>query len=537
MIRVVDNDTPQAETVVHTSRRLPMVWLVPVVAIAIGGWLIYHNWSVRGPTIDITFDNASGLEAGKTKLKLRDVDIGQVSDIRLGETPSFVVVRAEITKDAERFIRSDSQFWVVRPRVQGANVSGLGTLISGAYIAVKPGTGSEPQYAFEGLGTPPVGEGLQAGSHFELEAERRGNLSPGAPVYYRGIEVGEVTSVELVEQFERLSIGIFVESPHDKLVRQSTRFWNASGISMSVGADGVDVQVASLEALIRGGVAFETLDDAAVQVAEHHRFRLFNDRDSIDDAAYSEKIRYVMYFDNSVRGLSVGAPVEFRGIRIGSVIKISVEFDQSEEAVRIPVIVDIEPERIEQMTGGGGDTELDRRSIESLIDLGLRAQLQTGNLLTGKLFVAFDFHPDAPPRYLGLHEQLPEIPTVTTVLGQFGESASAIMHKLEAMPLDELSRNLVGITDKLNTLLASKEIDKTLRESRRTAEKLADSVQKFEAEIIPRVDTVIKSYDEDSPMYLELIDTLAELRAASAALGRLAEDIEREPEILLRGRR
>ncbi|MGR8950460.1 MAG: PqiB family protein, partial [Gammaproteobacteria bacterium] len=328
----MDNLEP-AKPVVSRRRGISAVWIIPLVATAIGIWLLIYTLNQKGPTVEIQFESADGLEAGKTKIKLRNVVVGSVAKIALGDDPSYVVVTAEIQKDAERFIKADTAFWVVRPRIQGANVSGLGTLVSGAYISILPGASERSATQFVALDSPPLIEDEALGKHLILEAERRGSLTPGSPVYLRDLEVGEVTSITLVENNRYMEIGIFIRDPYDETVLSTTRFWNASGVDFSIGAEGVDVQIASLETLLSGGIAFETLDENGRVPPENARFRLYASRKQIDEFSFKEKIRYVLYFGDSVRGLSVDAPVEFRGIKIGRVTRINAEFDPTDATV------------------------------------------------------------------------------------------------------------------------------------------------------------------------------------------------------------
>lgn len=525
-----------AQPKVHKKQRLSSVWLVPLVALAIGGWLIVHTLNERGPTIEIQFDSAEGLEVGKTKIKLRDVSVGLVSDIRLGDEPSHVLVEAEIVKDAARFVKKDSSFWIVRPRIEGATVSGLGTLVSGAYIAMSPGDSGADAISFIGLDKPPVISQDEKGKTFILEAERRGSLTSGSPVYLRDLRVGEVTSVELADNNQRMDIAVFIRDPYDLSVLSTTRFWNASGIDFSVSADGVDVQVASLETLVSGGIAFETLDVDGRVPPENARFRLYSSRNQIDEFGFTEKIRYVMYFDNSVRGLTINAPVEFRGIKVGTVIRINAEFDRESKEVRIPVIVEIEPQRIDRLFQKTEQEEISRRNIDALVDLGLRAQLQTGSLLTGKLFVSLDFHPEVVARFVTQHPTLPELPTIPTVFGKFEESATAILNKLQKLPVEELSKNLIAISADLKTILSDPAIKQTLNSSAASIERLNLTIDKFDQRVIPKLERVLQDYDSSSAMHNQIMLTLEEMQSATAAIRALADELERAPESLLRGK-
>ena len=521
---------------ISRRRRPSAIWIVPIIAIAIGAWLFIHTLNQQGPTIEIQFENAEGLEAGKTKIKLRDVPIGVVSKLALGQDPSYIIATAEIQKDAARFIKSDTQFWVVRPRIQGASVSGLGTLVSGAYISLLPGSADKSANSFVGLAAPPVIDDEQSGKHFILEAERRGSLTPGSPVYLRDSQVGEVTSITFADNNRDLEIGVFIRDPYDMTVLSTTRFWNASGVDFAISAEGVDVQVASLETLLSGGIAFETLNENGRVPPENARYRLYTSRKQIDEFSFREKIPYVLYFDDSVRGLAIDAPVEFRGIKVGSVTRINAEFDPADSAVRIPVVVEIQPERIDRLFNRQPGDTLARENLETLISFGLRAQLQTGSLLTGKLFVALDFLPNTEARMVGLHPELPEIPTIPTVLGKFEESATAILNKLQKIPLEELSANLVAITAQLKAILGNPAINDTLLASKSSMQSLGAATARLNEQLLPKMQESLEGFDQTSEAYRQLVMTLEELQSAARSLRDLADELERSPESLLRGK-
>lgn len=535
-----DSTRVPEQPVLSSKGKLPVVWLIPLVAVAIGVWLIVHTLNQKGPNIEIQFDSANGLEAGKTKIKLRDVTIGLVNNIRLGDDASSVFAEAALAKDATRFLNANSSFWIVRPRIEGTSVSGLGTLVSGAYIAMAPGKAEnahdEQARTFVGLTTPPVREQKGMGKSFILEAERRGSLTPGSPVYLRDLLVGEVTNVNLVNNNSRMDITVFINAPYDQSILSTTRFWNASGIGFSVSADGVDVQVASIETLISGGIAFETLGEGGRVPPENAHYRLYSSRNQIDEFGFTEKIPHVMYFDNSVRGLTVDAPVEFRGIKMGSVRSVNAEFDAENARVQIPVVVDLEPERIDKLFHKTAEGNFSKINIDELIKLGLRAQLQTGSLLTGQLFISLDFHPDTEIRLVGAYPTLPELPTIPTVLGKFEDSATAILNKLQKIPIEALSQNLVAITAELKTILADPAIKQTIAATKTTVERFADIAGDFDQRFIPELQQAIGGYDSSSAVYIQMLSTLEEMQSASAALRALAEELERSPESILRGK-
>jgi len=366
-------------------RRFSLVWVVPVVAALIGGWLVVKALTEKGPQITITFKSAEGLEAGKTRVKFKDVEIGLVEEIRIGEDASHVVVRAQMVKEAERFISENTRFWVVRARVSASAIYGLGTVFSGAYIDIDPGKPGKAAREFTGLEEPPIVTTGLPGRHFVLESDRRGSIEVGAPIYYRQIRAGEVVAFHLSEDGTKIVSKIFVNAPYHQFVRADTRFWSASGVDLKLDATGITLNTESLVSILVGGIAFDRFQNNSEPdepAAESHRFRLYPNHQSAQEKIYSTKNYFVLLFEESVRGLSPGAPVEFRGIPIGQVVDIKSEFDFKANKVKIPVIAAIEPERISFI--GKLPDGVTRESLAPyLIERGLRAQLRTGNLLTG----------------------------------------------------------------------------------------------------------------------------------------------------------
>lgn len=395
---VEDEDHELPEAVVSARKhQISIVWFVPLIAVLIGGWLVYKTLSEKGPTISISFKSAEGLEAGKTKIKYKDVELGQVTEIRLTPDLSRVLVTAELVKEAKEFLSANTRFWIVRARVAAGQVSGLGTLFSGAYIGLDPGNPGLPGTQFVGLETPPVVTTDLPGSHYILHASPLGSLDIGAPVYFRQIKVGQVIAYELQPDGEAVTIKIFINDPIDKLVYQNTRFWNASGLDFAVDAGGIRVNTESLVTILIGGIAFDTpanLEPGGL-AEDGENFQLYESRERIFDKTYTDKTRWLLHFEGSIRGLTVGSPVEFRGIPVGQVLDINMEYDAAKKVFLIPVLIEIEQERIKVV---GEMQDSDRKwQNDYLVEQGLRAQLKTGSLITGQLYVDLDFHPNAEP--------------------------------------------------------------------------------------------------------------------------------------------
>ena len=323
------------------KRHISIVWLVPLVALAIGGWLVYKAISEKGPTVAISFKSAEGLEAGKTKIKYKEVELGLVTSIELDDGLSEVIVMAEMVKKAEKFVSENSRFWVVRARVAAGSISGLGTLFSGAYIGLDPGKPGKPVDHFKGLEIPPVVTAELPGNHYVLRAPSLGSLQIGDPVYFRRIEVGQVVSYKLDEDGQAVTIEVFVHDPHHNLVRQNTRFWNASGLDFAIDANGIRVNTESMVTIMVGGIAFTTPDnlEPGGPADDGETFKLYESRERIFDKTYTEKTRWILHFQGSVRGLTVGSPVEFRGIRVGQVLDINMEYNAEKGEFLIPVLI------------------------------------------------------------------------------------------------------------------------------------------------------------------------------------------------------
>ncbi|HWV44452.1 MAG TPA: MlaD family protein, partial [Nitrospira sp.] len=335
--------------VVKTTRWAPsLVWAVPILAALIGLSLIVTTVLERGPTITIRFQTAEGLEAGKTKVKYKDVDIGEVKAITLSKDLGHVLIHLELVRGTERFAVSDTRFWIVKPRVAASGVSGLGTLFSGAYIGTDPGQSSEKQKEFIGLEVPPIVTTDVVGRQFTLHADDGGSLDIASPVYYRHVQVGQVVAFDLDQDGRGVTLKIFVQTPYDRFVTPETCFWHASGMDVRMDANGVKVRTSSLAALLLGGIAFDAPPDIPTTApAEEGRvYVLAVDQEQAMKRQNEKAELAVLYFDQSVRGLSPGAPVDFRGLQLGDVKSIDVEFDPETREFRMPVTIEIYLERL-----------------------------------------------------------------------------------------------------------------------------------------------------------------------------------------------
>ena len=513
---------PESRAVTKKRTRLSLVWIVPIVAAVIGVWVAVTRILAQGPTITITFQTAEGLEAGKTQIHFNGVTVGTLTTIRLSEDHQRAIATAEMAPKTEGFLVDDTQLWVVSPRISGANVTGLGTLISGAYIGMEIGQSKVPKRAFVALDTPPVVSAETPGRFFLLKTPNLGSLDTGTPIYFRRLQVGQVASYELDKDGFSLTIKVFVNAPYDQYVTPNTRFWNASGIDLSLTASGLTVQTQSLLSILVGGIAFETPATGPVLPAADANtvFTLFNDRTAAFKLAAQSPQTFLLTFKDSVRGLAPGAPVEFRGIPVGEVSEVRAQVDAKTFQFSAPVTIILDAQRlgvkIRDLEAGADMAVLRRELIENLVAHGVRAQLRSGNLLTGALFVAFDFFPDAPPATVDWSQQPVELPTIPGELQAIEASAAGLIKKLDEVPYK-------AIGDDLRRVMA--ELDRTLAGGRGTLDK-ADT-------LIVNADKLV---EPNSVLGAELGNTLQEVSRAARALRVLADYLERHPEALLRGK-
>ena len=531
-------EVPEAVVRGHRRVRLPLVWIIPALAALIGGWIAVRAVLERGPTIRMRFQTSDGLEPGKTAIRYRSVEVGQVRTIVLAPDHRTVLVTAEMVKDARSLLSDDTRFWVVRPRIAAGGVSGLGTLISGSFIGMDLGKSRRTAREFQGLEVPPVVTGDLPGRDFVLHGGTLGSIEVGSPVYFRHVPVGRVTEFRLDADGQGITVGVFIESPYDHFVVRDSRFWHASGVDVSVGADGVRVNTESVAAILVGGIAFETPEPSqeAPAAAAGTQYHLAPSRVAAMKSPNETPDLYVLYFKNSLHGLAVGAPVDFNGVEVGEVRSTKIEYDPANVIFRFPVEIAVYPQRVRaryRQESPRPDTDVTGtyRFVERLIEHGFRAQLRTGSLLTGQQYVALDFFPRAPRARSDPTAVPMMLPTVPGGLDDLQASLADILRKIDAMPLQRLGSDA-------DAALVS------LREALDTAKQLADQIER---DVTPEARTTLvearrtlsavnETLASDAPLEQDLRQSLKQLTRAAEALRSLADYLERHPEALLRGK-
>ena len=540
-------DLPEAVAVPRRRFAPQLIWVVPIVAVLVGGWLAVKAVLERGPVITITFKTAEGLEAGKTKIKYKDVEIGLVKSVTLSPDRKGVVATAELSKQVDSFLVEDTRFFVVRPRVTAGGVSGLSTLLSGGYIGIDIGKSKTTRRDFVGLEEAPMVASDEPGRRFLLRANELGSIDAGTLIYFRKVTVGQVIGEQLDKDGKGVTFTIFVNAPYDQYVTSGTRFWNASGIDISVGATGIEVRTESLVSVLVGGIAFQS-DPEAVPgpPAEANTvFTLFPNRTEAFRLPDAIVDTYLLVFDGSVRGLSVGAPLDFRGVTVGEVVKMGVAVDPKTFNFTMPVLVKLFPERLASSQFVGAKLTVSESPgvrlsrVKQLIDKGLRAQLRSGNLLTGQLYVALDFFPDAPKaKGDPTAKKPPEIPTIPGTFEELQNNLANVMKKLDKLQIEEIGADT-------RKLIAS--LDETLKRVDTLLQGADTLVKRVDSDLMPDLRRALDNagatlnsanavLGSESPLQSDLRQTLMEVNRTLAAIRALADTLERNPESLIRGK-
>lgn len=541
------------EVAVSTRRRLSLLWLLPLVAALIAGWLGWRWLEDRGPQIVITFQSGDGLEAGRTRIKHKNVDLGVIESVHLSDDLSQVIATARMDRAAGRHLKEGTRFWVVAPRLSLGGVSGLSTVVSGTYVEMEPG-GGEDRREFDALDDPPVIRADVPGRSFSLKAEQLGSLAQGSPVYFRGVQVGEVMGYNLSPQDRTVSVSIFVRAPYEGLVREGSRFWRSSGIQFTAGAEGLKFQTESLKTLALGGVVLETPPDpqAGEQAKDWSTFTLYEDQAAAAAARDRLRVRYRLEFPGSVQGLQAGAPVLMRGLTVGHVAAVRMEYDEANQQIHIPVDIDLEPDLVARTYAILDNKPMDEATLRKLVAIqvqkGMRGRLASGNLLTGQKLVSFDFEP-------GPHQPVPgtersELPTVeSSDIESITRSAGVLMDKVSALPLDALIADLRGTLQSVSGLAGSPDLARSLAALAKALGS-ADALMRDADRQLPELVKSLRGVATAAQGTLnsangllgggggqaDLAGVMRQLNDAARSFRVLADYLERHPEALLRGK-
>ena len=510
---------------------LPLVWIVPLLALLFGAWLAFQAIRERGPTIVIAFKTAEGIEPHKTKIKYRNVDVGEVKSIALADDRSQVLVTAQILRHAAGLLVADTRFWVVRPRISAGNVSGLGTLLSGSHIGMDAGKSTTSRDTFVGLEQPALVDSDVPGRQFILRGDDLGSLDIGSPIYFKHIQVGQVAAYALDADGNGVTLKVFINAPYDRYVNIGSRFWHADGIDVSLDASGLKINTQSVVSILLGGLAFENFADAIGKppAKADMAFRIYADHAHALKPPDPGFETYVMVFKESARGLSVGAPVDFRGVVIGEVVAIDLDYDPATSETSVPVTVRVNAARLRARYGRAATAALSTADtqafLDRLIQRGLRGQLRTANLLTAQLYIALDVFPAVPKAAVDWSKAPAELPTTPGSLQELQVTLAAIAKKLEKVPFDVIGEDLHKTLQSANKLI--QQIDTETAPEIRAA--VADARRTLNA--------IEKTMAADSPLQQDAQAALREISRAAKSFRVLSDYLERHPESVIRGKK
>jgi paraquat-inducible protein B len=538
-------------------RRFPLLWLVPIVAVSLSLYLGVKYLGNRGPLIKISFSSADGITAQQTEVKYKAVTLGVVEDVQLTENLKNAVVHVRMNAEGARVLTDHARFWVVRPRLSPGNISGLETLVSGAYISVDPGDpGGAPKYDFVGLPEPPGVRSDEPGKTYRLLASRLGSLGPGSPLFYRDVAVGEVLGYDLGDGVRPITIDAFVRAPYDKFVHDSTHFFNSSGVSLTVGAEGLHLELESLQALLSGAVTFETprfLAEAPVSDAGH-TFKLYDNQTEADAAGFARNIPFVTYFTSSVSGLGRGSEVEIFGIQVGAVTDVRLVMDPLVGKMRARVAFDLQPERVfsEAQVLSQPNPE---HVTKALVQAGMRAVLNSSNIVTGQKDISLQYVPGAPPATLGHEGDSLVLPSQGGGLDNITSSLSDITAKLDKIPFDEIGRDLADTLKSVDRTVSGPDVQTALKRLSDTLADVQQLVRHADAGMtpvlkrLPQISADLQQavahanallgqggYGGNSDFQRNMERLLDQVNNTARSIRLLADFLDRHPEALLLGR-
>lgn len=525
------------EAIVKESKRVSKIWVIPLVALSIALWMVYYQWANQGPTVTIQFASASGIEPEKTKIKTRDVEIGVVTSLALKDDLSGVIVTARIENSAAHLLTTESKFWLVRPRVSLSGISGLSTLLSGPYITMEPTENGERETDFVALETPPVSQAGTPGLQITLNSNAEFAFKEGDPIVYKGLKVGKFEDIYFNLEERIVYYNAFIEAPYHKLITENTKFWNVSGVRFELAANGIEVQTGSLETILTNGVTFGIPDGIAAgkQITKRAYFDIYRDYDAASNERYKLGVNFVVLINDTVRGLTVGAPVEYRGLKIGRVLEINLPNPDSGQildgGIAIPVLITIQPSRVQQPDSRQG-VEFVKNQTLHWIERGLRASLKIGNLLTGGLYVDLQHYKDVEPAAAETFLGYDVIPTTSGGFDQLTQKVSGVLDTINEIPFEQITGNANTLLSTLNDTSAS------FQQTAKTLDGLLVEVKNQKTssnlnETLANIDVLLKDFSAGSNTHDELVSTMEELQGTLGQLTPLLQLLNQQPNSLI----
>ncbi len=529
-----NNNPPPAK--VTGLRRVSPLWLIPLLTLVVGAWMVYDDWSRQGPLITIEFPTAEGLEEGVTKIKTRDVEVGQVEEITLNSDLNGVIVTARMNSEFRTLLVEGSRFWVVAPTISLSGISGLGTLMTGQYIRFSPGKSEIRTSHFRGLDSPPLTPMNTPGLHLMLTTDGDFSFAKGDLVHYKGINVGKVEDVELNFLERKIYYNVFITAPYHQLISSETRFWKASGIRAELTGGGFQVEAGPIDSLLLGGISFSIPEGHFVSepVAENSLFYVYPSRSAIFEKQYLFSIQYWVLAEGSVGGLSVASPVVHRGIQVGKVLRtdyIPEGRNLLDKNMNIPVLIEINPGRL-----GLPDSEesLARATadINTWISQGLVATIKSDNFLLGSQLVDLQYEEGTSQAELTYFMDLVVIPTGIDTLDQFTRSIEEFIAKINHLPLESVVSKLELVLDEGATTLVNFQELASTGDTLIGDERITELLVQLSG-TLSALEVTAQSFANDSQTNQDLQRTLQQISGFLAEMIPLITELKNQPSGLI----
>lgn len=435
-----------------------VIWVVPIIALFVTLALAWNAYSGRGTLVSVVFSDATGITPGETALKFREITVGKVEAVRFTDDLQSVIVDLRVDKDIAEFIDDEAEFWIVRPQVSAQGISRLDTVLTGAFIEGwwddKPGT--TDLAAHKGLDKPPLTRGNIKGTWVAVTSTDAKGMSDGAPIYFRGLAVGRMQNVRLADNEENVIADVFIEAPYDHRLTTATVFWNTSGFSVSLGPQGLSLNVQSVSSLVQGGAEFATLSSGGQPVEPGHVFALQPDRQTAENSLFTaspdQELRLSVLLPDAVRGLAEGADVQFQGLTVGRVTGLSVQVGPEGQGRKVyqDISIAVSPQRLgldETATPADALAFLSERVAQ-----GLRARISGSGFLGTSLVIELVQLPDSPPAQIVADaEPFPIMPSAPADSTNIAANAQGLMNRIGNLKIEEL---LKSASDMMNSITA-----------------------------------------------------------------------------------
>ncbi len=528
------------------------IWIVPIIAVVIAAWLGYQYISELGPKVEIVFETNEGLRAGQSLVKFRNVPIGKVEKVILNDNGNGVKVIARMDKEATKYLNDDARFWIVKPEVGLGGVSGLDTIFTGTYIELISKKSKMTKKSFIGLNQSyrKVGDG----EYFHLNASSSHGVEKGTPIFFKSMKAGYVEYVSISIDGKSVDVIIYVDKSFVSYIHKDTKFWVQSSVSISYANGKLNLNMAPMSHIMRGGIEFSSSgDDSIKKVPYDYIFRLYKDNAVAEDKKIGlggKAIRdYLLEFNESTAKLKKDASVKYDKFDVGRVKDISYKYNSKTHFLRGKVTMSIDTSIFYDPTDINHTGE---ENLEQAVKDGLRASMKEYDPISGLLYINLDFIDTNETKMVKHYSHYSSFPSVGRDENSIMSSINELLDSIKKLPLDKLINSIDQSVSNFSSILeenrvVTHQIMTNLNEtmvgvnkmvSDRGFKKLPSELNQTMVElqhILKSLDRVLKSNGNKSLLSSQLTETLKELNKSSVETQRLLKKLDRKPNALIFG--